>query len=181
MGRRTTKAELLDIIHTLRSEIPDIVLRTTLITGFPGETEAEFEYLLNFLREAQIDRLGCFAYSPVEGAQANDLPGALPDGIREERRTRLMQLQESISHERLQAKIGKTVRVLVDETVRGGAVGRSFADAPEIDGVVYVRKPKGMRRKLLPGEFVDVLVQDADAHDLWGEMQPSSARRKAGR
>ena len=159
----------------------DITIRSTFITGFPGETEAEFECLLNFLREAQIDRLGCFAYSPVEGAQANDLPGALPDGIREERRTRLMQLQESISHERLQAKIGKTVRVLVDETVRGGAVGRSFADAPEIDGVVYVRKPKGMRRKLLPGEFVDVLVQDADAHDLWGEMQPSSARRKAGR
>ena len=181
MKRPASGERHLEQIASWRRMCPDITIRSTFITGFPGETEAEFEYLLDFLREAQIDRLGCFAYSPVEGAQANDLPGALPDGIREERRTRLMQLQESISHERLQAKIGKTVRVLVDETVRGGAVGRSFADAPEIDGVVYVRKPKGMRRKLLPGEFVDVLVQDADAHDLWGEMLPSSARRKAGR
>ncbi len=172
MKRPASGERHLERIAAWRKICPDITIRSTFIAGFPGETEAEFSYLLDFLKEARIDRLGCFPYSPVEGARANDLPGAVPEEVREERRARLMQLQEEISYERLQEKIGKTLRVLVDETVRGGAVGRSSADAPEIDGVVYVRKPKGMRRKLMPGEFVEVLVQDADAHDLWGEMVP---------
>ncbi len=172
MKRPASGERHLERIAAWRKMCPDITIRSTFITGFPGETEQEFGYLQDFLKEARIDRLGCFPYSPVEGAKANELPGAVPEEVREERRARLMQLQEKISHERLQEKIGKTVRVLVDETVRGGAIGRSSADAPEIDGVVYIRKPKGMRRKLMPGEFVDVLVRKADAHDLWGEMLP---------
>lgn len=170
MKRPASGEKHLERIAAWRKTCPDITIRSTFITGFPGETEQEFQYLLDFLKEARIDRLGCFPYSPVEGAKANELPGAVPEEVREERRARLMQLQEEISYERLQEKIGKTVRVLVDETVRGGAVGRSSADAPEIDGVVYVRKPKGMRRKLMPGEFVDVVIRKTDAHDLWGEM-----------
>ncbi len=168
MKRPASGERHLEQIQRWRKMCPDIIIRSTFITGFPGETEEEFQYLLDFLKEARIDRLGCFPYSPVEGAPANALPGAVPEEVREERRARLMQLQESISYEKLQGKIGKTVRVLVDETVRGGAVGRSSADAPDIDGVVYVRKPKGLRRKLLPGEFIDVRIEDADAHDLWG-------------
>ena len=179
MKRPASGERHLERIAAWRKMCPDITIRSTFITGFPGETEQEFGYLLDFLKEARIDRLGCFPYSPVEGAKANELPGAVPEEVREERRARLMQLQEKISYERLQEKVGKTVRVLVDETVRGGAIGRSSADAPEIDGVVHVRKPKGMRRKLMPGEFVDVLVRKADAHDLWGEMSPPSGEISA--
>lgn len=172
MKRPASGERHLEQIQRWRKMCPDIIIRSTFITGFPGETEEEFQYLLDFLKEARIDRLGCFPYSPVEGAPANALPGAVPEEVREERRARLMQLQEGISYEKLQDRIGKTVRVLVDETVRGGAVGRSSADAPDIDGVVYVRKPKGLRRKLLPGEFIDVRIEDADAHDLWGILVP---------
>lgn len=181
MRRPASGEQHLERIQTWRKMCPDITIRSTFIAGFPGETEAEFTYLLDFLKEARIDRLGCFPYSPVDGAKANELPGAVPEEVREERRARLMHLQETISYERLQEKIGKTLRVLVDETIRGGAIGRSPADAPEIDGVVYVRKPKGMRRKLMPGEFVDVLIQDADAHDLWGEMVPASGKIANGK
>lgn len=179
MKRPASGERHLERISAWRKMCPDITIRSTFITGFPGETEQEFGYLLDFLKEARIDRLGCFPYSPVEGAKANELPGAVPEEVREERRARLMQLQEKISYERLQEKVGKTVRVLVDETVRGGAIGRSSADAPEIDGVVHVCKPKGMRRKLMPGEFVDVLVRKADAHDLWGEMSLPSGKISA--
>jgi ribosomal protein S12 methylthiotransferase len=146
---------------------PDITIRSTFIAGFPGETEEEFQYLLDFLQEAQIDRLGCFAYSPVEGASANALPGAVPDQLREERRGRVMQLQENISKQRLQAKVGKTIRVLIDEVNRNGGIARSVADAPEIDGVVYVKPPYEPHKKLVVGEFFDVTVTAADAHDLW--------------
>ncbi len=170
MKRPASGEKHLERILAWRKACPDVTIRSTFIAGFPGETEAEFDYLLDFLKEAKIDRLGCFPYSPVDGARANDLPGAVPEAVREERRARLMQLQEAISFKRLQEKIGSTVRVLVDETVRGGAVGRSSADAPEIDGVVYVKKPKGTRRKLMPGEFVDVVLEEADAHDLWGRL-----------
>ena len=176
MRRPASGERHLERIAAWRKMCPDITIRSTFITGFPGETEQEFRYLLDFLKEARIDRLGCFPYSPVEGAKANELPGAVPGEVREERRARLMQLQEEISYERLQKKVGKTIRVLIDETIRGGAIGRSSADAPEIDGVVYVRKPKGMRRKLMPGEFVDVIVRKTDAHDLWGEMLPQSRK-----
>jgi ribosomal protein S12 methylthiotransferase len=136
---------------------------------FPGETEAEFEYLLDFLKEAQIDRLGCFAYSPVEGATANELANPVPEEVREERRGRVMLLQEEISKARLKAKVGKTVRVLIDEVNRTGGVGRSAADAPEIDGVVYVKPPFEPHKKLVVGQFVDVKITTSDAHDLWGE------------
>jgi ribosomal protein S12 methylthiotransferase len=157
----------LERIQAWRKICPEITIRSTFIAGFPGETEQEFEYLLQFLREAQIDRLGCFAYSPVQGAAANDLPGALPDEVREERRGRVMRLQEEISKARLQAKVGKTIRVLIDKVDQDGAVGRSSADAPEIDGVVYVKHPYEPHRRLRAGEFCDVEVTLADAHDLW--------------
>ena len=173
MKRPASGEKHLERIQNWRKICPDLTIRSSFIAGFPGETEAEFQYLLDFLKEAQLDRVGCFAYSPVEGAKANDLPGALPDDVREERRGRVMELQEAISFERMQGKIGKTLRVIVDETIRGGAVARSTADAPEIDGLVYVRKPKGNRRKLLPGDFIDVRIDDADAHDMWGEWIPS--------
>ena len=172
MKRPASAERHLERIHEWRKLCPDIAIRSTFITGFPGETEEEFEYLLDFLKEAKIDRLGCFPYSPVDGAAANALPGAVPEKLREERRARLMQLQEDISYEKLQSRIGRTLRVLIDETIRGGAVGRSYADAPDIDGVVYIRKPKGMRRKLMPGEFVNISIEDADAHDLWGLYVP---------
>lgn len=159
-------------IMAWREMCPDITIRSTFITGFPGETDAEFDYLMDFLKAARIDRLGCFPYSPVEGAAANHLADPVPEAVREERRARLMIMQEEISREKLQEKIGKTLRILTDEPVRGGAIGRSSADAPEIDGVVYVKKPKGMRRKLKAGEFVSVRITDADAHDMWGEMVP---------
>jgi ribosomal protein S12 methylthiotransferase len=150
---------------------PELVIRSTFIAGFPGETEAEFEYLLDFLKEAQIDRLGCFAYSPVEGATANELANPVPDEVREERRGRVMLLQEEISRKRLKAKVGKTIKVLIDELTPSGAIGRSAADAPEIDGVVHVKRPFDPKKKLAVGQFYDVEITTADAHDLWGEAQ----------
>ena len=122
------------------------------------------------MKEAEIDRLGCFAYSPVAGATANDLPNAVPDEVREERRGRVMQLQEEISKKRLQSKVGKTLRVLIDEVDRNGGIARSVADAPEIDGVVYVKPPYEPHIKLKVGEFFDVKVTASDAHDLWAEV-----------
>ncbi|WAW10893.1 30S ribosomal protein S12 methylthiotransferase RimO [Oxalobacter vibrioformis] len=172
MKRPASGEKHLERMMAWRDMCPDITIRSTFITGFPGETDAEFDYLMDFLKVARIDRLGCFPYSPVEGAAANYLADPVPEAIREERRAQLMIMQEEISREKLQEKIGKTLRILTDEPVRGGAIGRSFADAPEIDGVVYVKKPKGMRRKLKAGEFVSVRITDADAHDMWGEMVP---------
>lgn len=170
MKRPASGEKHLERIMSWREKCPDITIRSTFITGFPGETDAEFEYLMDFLATARIDRLGCFPYSPVEGAAANRLANPVPEDVREERRARLMMMQESISREKLQEKIGQTIRILIDEPVRGGAIGRSSADAPEIDGVVYVKKPKGMRRKLNAGEFVSVTITDADAHDMWGDI-----------
>ena len=158
-------------IKAWRAACPDITIRSTFIAGFPGETELEFEYLLDFLKEVEIDRLGCFAYSPVAGASANALDNPVPEELREERRGRVMQLQEEISHKRLQAKVGKTMRVLIDALDGSGGVGRSSADAPEIDGVVYVKPPFEPQRKLQIGEFVDVTITASDAHDLWGAAQ----------
>jgi ribosomal protein S12 methylthiotransferase len=145
---------------------PGITIRSTFIPGFPGETEAEFEELLQFLEEAQLDRVGCFAYSPVDGAAANALPDPVPQEVREERRARFMVVQEKISARRLQQKIGRTLAVLIDESGARGAVGRSSADAPEIDGVVHIKKAKGLN----PGDFVQVRVTRSDAHDLYGEI-----------
>ena len=169
MKRPANGEKNIERIQAWRKVCPDITIRSTFISGFPGETEEEFQYLLDFLKEAEIDRLGCFAYSPVEGATANDLPNPVPEELREERRARVMALQEGISKKRLQAKVGKTIRVLLDEVGPNGGVGRSVADAPEIDGVVYVKPPYEPHRKLKVGEFVDVRVTAADAHDLWAE------------
>ena len=150
-------------IRRWRETCPQLTIRSTFIVGFPGETEAEFEALLEFLDQAQLDRVGCFAYSPVEGAAANALPDPVPEPIKEQRRARLMALQESISAGRLQQKVGKHLTVLVDEVDQDVATARSAADAPEIDGLVYV---EGATR-LKAGEFAKVRITRADTHDLW--------------
>ena len=151
-------------IQGWREICPEITIRSTFIAGFPGETEADFELLLSFLREAELDRVGCFAYSPVEGATANALPGAVPEEVKQERVARLMELQEKISAAKLERKIGQIVTVLVDEVDEEGAVARSAADAPEIDGLVYIEGAGNLK----PGDFAEVEITDADAHDLWG-------------
>ena len=164
MKRPASGERNLERIHAWRKACPDITLRSTFIVGFPGETEAEFEELLEFLEEAQLDRVGCFAYSPVEGAGANELPGAVPEEVKEERRERFMALQAEISARRLHDKVGKTLRVLIDGVDGKTAIGRSAADAPEIDGLVYVEKAKGAQL----GAFIDVRITKADTHDLHG-------------
>jgi ribosomal protein S12 methylthiotransferase len=167
MKRPASGEKNIERIRAWREACPDITIRSTFIAGFPGETEAEFEELLDFLREAQLDRVGCFAYSPVEGAAANALPGMLPEEVREERRARFMQVQQEISAARLARKVGTTQRVLIDQVGPTVAIGRTAADAPEIDGVVYVRKG---RRKVGVGEFVDVAIASAEEHDLHGKL-----------
>ncbi len=160
--KRPARAEnVLARIRRWREICPQIAIRSTFIAGFPGETEAEFSELLEFLKEAQLDRVGCFAYSPVDGAAANALPDAVPDEVRKERRGRLMQVQAAISAARLKAKIGRTMKVLVD----GPGLGRSSADAPEIDGVVRFKGRAGV------GEFAAVLIERAGEHDLHGRLQ----------
>jgi ribosomal protein S12 methylthiotransferase len=160
--KRPARAEnVLARIRRWREICPQIAIRSTFIAGFPGETEAEFSELLEFLKEAQLDRVGCFAYSPVDGAAANALPDAVPDEVRKERRGRLMQVQAAISAARLKAKIGRTMEVLVDEP----GLGRSSADAPEIDGVVRFNGRAGV------GEFAAVLIERAGEHDLHGRLQ----------
>ncbi len=165
MKRPANAENTLERIRAWRAMCPEITIRSTFIVGFPGETEAEFEELLAFLEQAQLDRVGCFAYSPVEGASANALPDPVPDDVKEARRARFMQLQEEISAARLKRKVGKTLTVLVDEVGEKEAVARSSADAPEIDGTVFIRKPKGLK----PGEFARVKVTRSDTHDLWAE------------
>ncbi|APV50727.1 ribosomal protein S12 methylthiotransferase [Betaproteobacteria bacterium GR16-43] len=162
MKRPASSEKNLERIQAWRRDCPDITLRSTFIAGFPGETEAEFEELLAFLKEARLDRVGCFAYSPVEGAKANELPGAVPDELREERRARFMEVQMEISRERLAEKVGRTIDVLVDGVEGTVAIGRSTADAPEIDGIVTVKKAKGAK----PGDFLRARVTAADDYDL---------------
>jgi ribosomal protein S12 methylthiotransferase len=162
MKRPASAENNLERIRRWRELCPDLTLRSTFIVGFPGETEADFEELLSFLEEARLDRVGCFAYSPVDGAAANALPGTVAENVKEERRSRLMSLQERISAERLKRKVGQTLTVLVDELTETGARARSSADAPDIDGVVHV----GRTRKLKAGEFAKVRVTRSDAHDL---------------
>ena len=164
MKRPASGEKNIERIRAWRALCPEITLRSTFIAGFPGETEAQFQYLLDFLGEAQLDRVGCFAYSPVEGAAANALDGALPDAVREERRARFMQVQAAISGARLQRKLGTVQRVLIDHLTPRGALGRSSADAPEIDGLVHVTT----RRKLAVGDFIDLRIERADEHDLFG-------------
>ncbi|HQR75848.1 MAG TPA: 30S ribosomal protein S12 methylthiotransferase RimO [Burkholderiaceae bacterium] len=167
MKRPASGEKNIERIRAWRAICPELTIRSTFIAGFPGETEAEFEHLLEFLREAELDRVGCFAYSPVEGAAANALPGQLADEVREQRRARFMQVQEQISARRLARKVGTIQRVLVDEVGPTVSMGRTAADAPEIDGVVYI---KTGRRKLAPGDFVEVKVTSAEAHDLHGAL-----------
>jgi ribosomal protein S12 methylthiotransferase len=165
MKRPANAENTLERIKAWRKACPDLTIRSTFIVGFPGETEKEFEELLAFLDAAQLDRVGCFAYSPVNGAAANQLPDPVPEDRKEERRARFMAVQEKISAARLQQKVGRTCAVLVDEVGNTEAIARSSADAPEIDGNVFIRKPKG----LAAGDLVDVRITGADTHDLWAE------------
>ncbi len=175
MKRPASGEDNLARIRAWRAVCPEITIRSTFIAGFPGETEAEFRELLAFLEEAELDRVGCFAYSPVEGASANALPDPAPAALREERRARLMQAQEKISARRLRRRVGKTLRVLVDAVTPEGAVARSSADAPEIDGVVRIEDGQHLK----PGEFARVKVARSDSHDLWARCAKSGARRRA--
>ena len=166
MKRPASAENNLERIKAWRSICPEITIRSTFIAGFPGETDEEFEELLGFLEEAKLDRVGCFAYSPVEGAVANSLAEAIPQEVREERQRQLMELQEDISAELMAAKIGREIEVLVDEVDEEGAMARSKADAPEIDGLVYLDGVFDVE----PGDFLTVRVVDTDAHDLYAEL-----------
>jgi ribosomal protein S12 methylthiotransferase len=169
MKRPASSENNLARIKAWREICPEIAVRSTFIAGFPGETEEDFQMLLDFLEEAQLDRVGCFAYSAVDGAAANALPDQVPDAVKQERLARFMEVQERISAAKLQAKVGSIQTVLVDELVEAEdgsiqAIARTKADAPEIDGVVYLDDAEGLN----PGDFVDVQITDADGHDLWG-------------
>ena len=166
MKRPAAAENTLARIKAWREICPELVIRSTFIAGFPGETEADFQMLLDFIEQAQLDRVGCFTYSAVEGATANALADHVPEQIKEERRARLMELQADISADRLAERVGQTMTVLVDEITEEGAVARSYADAPEIDGVVVIENPAG----LVPGEFAKVRITDSGEHDLWGEV-----------
>ena len=163
MKRPANAENALSRIKSWREICPDLTIRSTFITGFPGETEDDFQQLLQFLAEAEIDRVGVFTYSAVEGAAANALPDPVPQDLAEERRMRLMTFQEDISEQRLQQKIGRTLEVLVDDVDEEGAVARSHADAPDIDGLVYITDGQ----KLCPGELLQVEITDSDIHDLF--------------
>ncbi|MBC2670928.1 30S ribosomal protein S12 methylthiotransferase RimO [Novosphingobium piscinae] len=171
MKRPANEAKVLERLRAWRAICPDIAIRSSFVVGFPGETEADFQYLLDWLDEAQLDRVGGFRFEPVAGASANDLPGAVPDAVKEERYARLMEKTEAISAARLAAKVGRTLPVIIDEVGEPdedgdiGATGRSQADAPEIDGAVYLRQ---VPATLQVGDIVPVTVEDADAHDLYG-------------
>ncbi len=169
MKRPASSENNLARIKSWRDICPDIIVRSTFIAGFPGETEDDFKMLLDFLEEAQLDRVGCFAYSAVDGASANALPDQVPEEVKQERLARFMEVQERISAAKLQSKIGTMQTVLVDQLVEDEegnieAIGRTKADAPEIDGVVYLADAEGLN----PGDFVEVEIYDADGHDLWG-------------
>ena len=167
MKRPGTIERTLERIQQWREICPEITLRSTFIVGYPGETEQDFELLLDFLEKAQLDRVGCFPYSPVEGAAANELANQVPDEIKQQRFDRFMQLQQKISMQKLQAKIGKTLAVIIDEVDEEGAIGRSMADAPEIDGVVYLNEEKDVK----VGDIVQVIIEHSDEYDLWGTIK----------
>lgn len=182
MRRPAHQEKTLERIHTWRQMCPDLTLRSTFIAGFPGETEADFEHLLSWLKEAQLDRVGCFKYEAVEGARANQLPNAIPEELKQERWERLMEAQQAISAARLQSKIGKSINVIVDEVClepdEQGAVARSQGDAPEIDGNVFIdlsvgdaSEPPGLARDLSCGDVVEVKIHDADEYDLYGHIE----------
>jgi ribosomal protein S12 methylthiotransferase len=172
MKRPASGEKNLERISRWREMCPELVVRSTFIAGFPGETEQEFQHLLDFLREAQIDRAGCFAYSAVAGAAANEIPGMLPQEVREERRARFMAVAEEVSAARLKRRIGATMQVLVDSAPalgRKGGVGRSYADAPEIDGTVRLLPPQKLSKRLAVGEFTRARIVGTEGHDLVAE------------
>lgn len=171
MRRPASSENNLARINAWREVCPDITIRSTFITGFPGETNDDFEMLLDFLTEAQLDRVGCFAYSAVDGAAANNLADPVPESLKQERLARFMEVQEAISAAKLKSKIGRVEMVLVDSVKGDEAVGRTKADAPEIDGVVYLEGADG----LMPGDLVEVQIVNVDGHDLWG-APPDHAR-----
>jgi len=173
MKRPASGEKNLERIQRWREACPQLVIRSTFIAGFPGETEEEFEHLLQFVREAQIDRAGCFAYSDVAGASANDLPGQLPQALREERRARFMAVAEEVSTTRLQRRVGQTLQVLVDQASsmgKKGGMGRSWADAPEIDGRVALLPVEKASKNYKVGDFVKARIVSAQGHDLVGEV-----------
>ena len=163
MKRPAAAEKSLERIQAWRSICPDITLRSTFIVGFPGETDKDFEVLLDFMRDAQLDRVGCFQYSPVKGAKANDLPDHVPEALKQERWDRFMALQQEISTDKLQQKIGSTIEILIDEVDDEGAIGRSAADAPEIDGKVFLNGATDLN----PGDLVKAKVTAANEYDLW--------------
>ena len=171
MRRPANEAKVLERLKVWRSICPDIAVRSSFVVGFPGETEEDFQYLLDWLEEAQLDRVGAFRFEPVEGARANALPDPVPEELKEERFSRIMEVTARISAAKLSAKVGRTMKVIIDEVGEAdedgdvGATGRSQADAPEIDGAVYLRN---VPQEVLPGDFVDVEIEDADDHDLFG-------------
>jgi ribosomal protein S12 methylthiotransferase len=163
MKRPGSAERVLERIEKWRQICPELVIRSTFIVGFPGETEEEFEELLDFLRKAQLDRVGCFAYSPVEGATANELPDQIPEEIKQQRLERFMQVQAEISAEKLQQRIGQEYLILIDEVNSEGSIGRSYMDAPEIDGKVYLTDEFDVK----PGDMIWAQIIHADEHDLW--------------
>jgi len=169
MKRPASGEKNIERIQAWRAACPDLVIRSTFIAGFPGETEEEFEYLLNFLDEAQIDRAGCFAYSPVDGATANALENPVPEQVREDRRARFMAKAEAISTKRLAKKIGKRVQVIIDRVDESGGIGRTIGDAPEIDGLVRVLPPSKPSKRYRVGEIIKATVISSQGHDLIAE------------
>ena len=169
MKRPASGEKNLERIQRWREVCPEIVIRSTFIAGFPGETEDEFSHLLDFMKEAQIDRAGCFAYSPVQGAAANDIGGMLSPELREERRARFMAVAEAVSAAKLQKRIGATMQVLVDSAPgmgKKGGIGRTYADAPEIDGTVKLLPPEKISKTLKVGEFTKARIVGTQGHDL---------------
>ncbi|MGL5841260.1 MAG: 30S ribosomal protein S12 methylthiotransferase RimO [Aeromonas hydrophila] len=166
MKRPGTVERTLERIQKWREICPEITLRSTFIVGFPGETEEEFQMLLDFIDKAELDRVGCFKYSPVEGAKANELPDPVPEEVQEERFQRFMELQQQVSIRKLARKVGQEMTVIIDEVDEEGATGRSFADAPEIDGLVYLNGETGLK----PGDMVKVRIDEADEYDLWASL-----------
>ncbi|MCL4128737.1 UNVERIFIED_CONTAM: hypothetical protein GTU68_037689 [Idotea baltica] len=171
MKRPGNQEKVLERIKAWRAICPDLTIRSTFVVGFPGETEEDFQMLLDWLEEAELDRVGCFKYSPVEGAKANDLPDHVPEDIQQQRWERFMETQKAISARRLQRKIGQTLEVLIDEVDEEGAIGRSYADAPEIDGSVFINDLESVERLgLQAGDMVEVTIEHADEYDLWGAL-----------
>ncbi|WP_130537294.1 30S ribosomal protein S12 methylthiotransferase RimO [Thiomicrorhabdus indica] len=166
MKRPGNVEKTLERIQNWRKQVPDLVIRSTFIVGFPGETEEEFQDLLDFLEAAQLDRVGCFQYSPVEGAVANEIAEPVPDEVKQDRWERFMETQQRISANKMQAKVGRQMKVLVDEIDEQGAIARSMADAPEIDGLVFIEGG----HHLMPGQLIEVKIVAADAYDLWAEV-----------